>query len=137
MLSAHTKFGRGNVEFSTRTIVEDNQSLWVVFHIFHIWSSKDSFLRPGAGAGGGKIGPSRLDRKGKFGDPRPVTYEIQDQRSRKRREEGLAGRTGSHPSVALNPWVPQPSLFPVVISLKPNLPIPYSQGLSQPSGRAP
>ena len=109
----------------------------VVFGGFHGWSSKDSFLRPGVGAGGCKIGPSRPDSKLKSSDPRPVTYEARHQRGQKQRNEGLSGRTGSHPSAAANPLVPQPSLFPVVISLKPNVPTPYSKGLSQPSGRAP
>ena len=39
---------------------------------------------------------------------------------------------------AENPYSPpQPSLAPSVMSLRPSCPVPYNQGLSQPSGGSP
>ena len=73
----------------------------------------------------------------KFGVPRPVTYATRDKRSRKRREEGLAGRTGSHPTSAENPLLLAPGFLPSLMSVKPDKPIPYSQGLTQPNGLMP
>jgi len=48
--------------------------------------------------------------------------------------------TASHPIDALNPSVPQPGLFPTVISLKPEgafAPMAYIKGLRNPSGASP
>jgi hypothetical protein len=50
-------------------------------------------------------------------------------------EISLAGRTGSRPTVAENPSVPQPGLGPDVMSMRPARPSPYSQGLRKPSER--
>ena len=66
-----------------------------------------------------------------------MTYETQNQRNRNRKDEGQAGRTGSHPTRAKNPSVLAPGLFPFTMSLKPAQPIPYSQGLAKPSGLKP
>jgi hypothetical protein len=44
--------------------------------------------------------------------------------------------TGSHPSVARNPWVPQPGFEPDVMSLKPAA-LEYISGLRKPSGELP
>jgi len=53
----------------------------------------------------------------KFGEPRPVT--------------------GSHPLVALNPEVPQPELFPVVISLSTPDSLEHKRGFKNPKGDLP
>ncbi len=42
--------------------------------------------------------------------------------------------TGSHPVTAENPSVLQPGFEPLVMSMRPKKPYPYSQGLSKPSG---
>jgi len=69
--------------------------------------------------------------------PRPVTYESPESVNVKSEDTSLAGRTASHPSVAGNPSVLQPGLYPSAMSLMPPRPSPYSRGLSQPSASLP
>ncbi len=51
-------------------------------------------------------------------------------------DTSLVGRTGSHPSIAENPAVPQPGFDPDVMSLMPlaSRALLYNQGFKRPSG---
>ena len=76
-------------------------------------------------------------RCSKSGIPRPVTYTCLGSKNGESEYTRLAGRTGSHPSMAPNPMVLHPGFVLSLTSLRPFRPCLYSHGLREPSGGLP
>ena len=72
----------------------------------------------------------------KFGVPSPVIYKrpCQNSCTKNMNEQRL---TGSHPTVALKPFVEQPGFEPIVMSFNPRFPLEYNQGFKKPKGLLP